>query len=144
MYLMYILCFTSNLQFPGFSITNGYVGSICMMSAPQVKFTLQCAISFDQDFFLKNFKPTGCSTWRRTNCRLSNGCLAWAWPGQWRLPLQLLCHAHLSPLNAIPVGKCFGNFEWGRVIKLRFESRKSKLISSILRQLALKIYCELM
>ena len=95
-------------------------------------------------FFLKNCQPTGCSTWRGTNCCLSNGCLAWAGPGQWCLPLQLLCHAHLNPLNAIPVGNCFGNFKWGSAIKLRFESRKSKLISSILRQLALKIYCELM
>ena len=45
LYLMYILCPTSNLQCPGFSITNGYVGSICMMSAPQVKFTVHCTVS---------------------------------------------------------------------------------------------------
>ena len=54
---MGILCPTSHLQFPGFSITNGYVGSICMMSAPQVKFTLQCAISFDMVSFLKIVNP---------------------------------------------------------------------------------------
>ena len=57
MYLMYILCPTSNLQCPGFSITNGYVGSICMMSAPQVKFTVQWGVSSNMESFLIIVNP---------------------------------------------------------------------------------------
>ena len=48
------------------------------------------------------FQSADCAIWRRPDCCVSDGRPAWPWPGQWGLPLQLLCHAHivLLPLNA--------------------------------------------
>ena len=70
------------------SISNGYVGSICMMSAPQVK-RISPVCNISTCIF------SDCSIWRRSDCRFSDGGSAWPWPWQRGLPLQLLRHAHL-------------------------------------------------
>ena len=72
------------------SISNGYVGSTCMMSAPQVR-----QLSLDSSVQHFNIISSDCSIWRRSDCSFFDGGSAWPWPWQRGLPLQLLRHAHL-------------------------------------------------
>ena len=79
------------------SISNGYVGSICMMSAPQVKQwsfgTCVSACSSVQHFY--KIPCSDCPIWRRSDCSFPDGRPPWPRPWHRGLPLQLLCHAHI-------------------------------------------------
>ena len=142
------------------SISNGYVGSICMMSAPQVR-----QLSLDSSVQHFNIISSDCSIWRRSDCSFFDGGSAWPWPWQRGLPLQLLRHAHLvlqalqqllekwhpfflarSPSSGqaeLPIG----NLKWASAMEVVYSSLKrnedeenASKLKSVSEQLVLK--CE--